>query len=111
MREGNENTLMMEEGNNNKTVKTFVGCEEKRQLNQVWCCVKVLQITDKTDKYISLLKQEQQTFLTAYAVCLVTQSCWTLCDPWTVAHFPGGSYGEESTHSAGYLEFAQTHVH
>ena len=35
MREGNENTLMMEEGNNNKTVKTFVGCEEKRQLNSL----------------------------------------------------------------------------
>lgn len=39
-----------------KQLRLFVGCEEKRQLNQVWCCVKVLQITDKTDKYISLLK-------------------------------------------------------
>lgn len=40
MRKENENTIILEEENNNKTVKTFVGCEERSQLNQVWCCVK-----------------------------------------------------------------------
>ena len=37
MREGNENTLILEGGNNNKTVKTFVGCEGKRQSSMVLC--------------------------------------------------------------------------
>lgn len=53
-KEGNENTLILEEEIITKQLRLFVGCEEKD--NQVWCCVKVLQITDKTDKYISLLK-------------------------------------------------------
>lgn len=32
MREENEHTVILEEGDNNKIVKTFVGCEERRQI-------------------------------------------------------------------------------
>lgn len=53
--------VTLEEGNSNKRVKTFVGCEDRRQLNQVQhLALALIQNADRTEKHLGLLKQKPE---------------------------------------------------